>query len=112
MFDKLLYLFKPLILIWNVGLTIRLKAHKIYKKFFTNVKDYYLSLVYLASLRSLDCKHTLSSFPFEACGSGLHYDSNLLTNDTELRKAVFTGSPHAKLPHWVSGQQVGKRDLF
>lgn len=27
-------------------------------------------------------------------------------------KAVLTDSPHAKLPQWVSGQEVGKGDLF
>lgn len=67
MFDKLPYPLKPLILVCNAGLTIGLNTHKIHKeqKFFTNVKDYYMSLISHASLGSLDYKHTVSRLCFE-----------------------------------------------
>lgn len=62
------YLFKPLILICNVGLIIGLKTEEIDEKFFSDVRDYYPPLLYQVSLGSLNHKQTLSKFPFEAVG--------------------------------------------
>lgn len=62
------YLFKPLILICNVGLIIGLKTEETDEKFFSDVRDYYLPLIYQVSLGSLNHKQILSRFPFEAVG--------------------------------------------
>lgn len=80
-------LFKPLILFCNVGLIIGLKTEEIHENFFSDVRDYYLCIIYQVSLRSLNHRQTLSRFPLEAGGGKLHYSSiPLLTKDSGIRK--------------------------
>lgn len=59
----------------SVGLIIGLKTEEIHEKFFLDVRDYYLCLIYQVSLRSLNHKQTLSRFPFEAGRGKLLYSS-------------------------------------